>query len=742
MNSIRKYTSILEMIGAMIILILMITLLFGMKSMLEKQIVEEQKVQLDGIYNYLDGEIEIAFQNFNGYANAPESERDLALLAAFSDVYSIDKSYNTTLVLKSTKGNKKISDYTSDEKNDLVKFIQDMKSGETRLSPMMADYGKNSVSIYAVSRVDESFLVGRICTTQLTSYLKKIAKNRGISILLVSDTGKLIISTSDDVPFASVEYLSASTSVGRDRYILVWRAIDYYQNNLVMFVPYEKVLTVTRLIMITLLLTMLSITITFLLKLFAYGHIITRPIRNLAEAVTNWGNNDPFCNLPKVLLQTKEINAITKTFIDKNNEINTYLEEITAVNEELTTANEELEIREARYRTLVENVDDWIYDFDPNGKLSSVNESFEKAVGETRDTLIGKTIFEIDAFADNLSYFRHVLQQLMTTKQKQVSRYVFKKINKQEMHLQITWVPIFQEDGSITSILATHTDISELINTQDALLKFHETERYRLEKMVHEKNESLSNALKELINREKLASLGGLVSGIAHEINTPLGVSVLATSYMHSINEKNKKKIADQTLTLSELNEYARIMAETQQILDTNLNRAVILVKSFKSIAVNQHIEEKTKFNVREYIDMILISLKHVYKGKGHEFVVTCPENLEIFTYSGAISQIFTNLIMNSITHAFQENEKGLMEIDVSMQNQMVRILYQDNGCGMSESTLEKIYEPFYTTNRGNGSSGLGMNVVYNIVTGNLDGKICCSSTLGFGTQFSIEFPI
>jgi len=283
---------------------------------------------------------------------------------------------------------------------------------------------------------------------------------------------------------------------------------------------------------------------------------------------------------------------------------------------------------------------------------------------------------------------------------------------------------------------------NKLIAAQSEIERLHEVEKTNLETLVNEKKEELTLAMKELAEKEKLASLGGLVSGIAHEINTPLGVAVSAGSLLENILQNSHKKISDGTMTKSDFVANMESMDESVAIINTNLNRASTLVKSFKQIAVNQSIEERSTFVVSEYIDAILLSLKHVLKHKRHQITVECDPSLKIDSYPGAMSQILTNLIMNSLTHGFQHKEDGEISINIQAISSSLLLTYKDNGKGIEAEILPRIFDPFFTTNRSNGGSGLGLNIIYNIVTSQLKGKITCTSQVNVGTTFKIEFPL
>lgn len=283
---------------------------------------------------------------------------------------------------------------------------------------------------------------------------------------------------------------------------------------------------------------------------------------------------------------------------------------------------------------------------------------------------------------------------------------------------------------------------NELMDAKTEIERLHEVEKTNLEQLVNEKTDELKLVMNELSEKEKLASLGSLVSGIAHEINTPLGVAVSAGSLLENLINSSHEKIASGSMTKTDFISHMESMDESVTIINTNLNRASSLVKSFKQIAVNQSIEEKVRFNIHEYVDAILLSLKHILKQKNHKISIVCDSELEINSYPGAFSQIITNLIMNSLTHGFEETEVGEITIEFKELGNLIYLMYSDSGKGIEPDVIPKIFDPFFTTNRSKGGSGLGLNIVYNIVTSQLQGKISCSSELGHGTAFKIEIPL
>jgi signal transduction histidine kinase len=187
---------------------------------------------------------------------------------------------------------------------------------------------------------------------------------------------------------------------------------------------------------------------------------------------------------------------------------------------------------------------------------------------------------------------------------------------------------------------------------------------------------------------------------------------------------------------------YLTTAKEASELILTNLRRASDLIRSFKQVAVDQSAEEKRKFNIKTYIDELLLSIRPKYKKTQHTISVQCPEDLEINSYPGAFAQIITNLIMNSLIHGFEDIEAGNIVIDVTTDGNQIQIIYKDDGKGMDEGTVQKVFEPFFTTKRSHGGTGLGMHLVYNLVTQTMGGIIECYSNQGRGVEFRISFPI
>lgn len=254
--------------------------------------------------------------------------------------------------------------------------------------------------------------------------------------------------------------------------------------------------------------------------------------------------------------------------------------------------------------------------------------------------------------------------------------------------------------------------------------------------------ESLKNTQTKLIESEKMASLGGLVAGVAHEMNTPIGIGITGITHFVDITKEIQSEYNAQEMTAESFEHYIESADELGQIIKINLNRTAELIKSFKQISVDQANEEKRLFNVRDYIKEVLLSLKSITKKAKVNINLDCDKQLLVTSYPGSFSQILTNLIVNSVKHGFIGREANAIKIIVNLKNRELILNYKDNGKGISEENSSKIFDPFFTTNREEGGTGLGLNIIYNIVTNNLDGTIEFKQEKVDGVHFIIKIPV
>jgi signal transduction histidine kinase len=228
------------------------------------------------------------------------------------------------------------------------------------------------------------------------------------------------------------------------------------------------------------------------------------------------------------------------------------------------------------------------------------------------------------------------------------------------------------------------------------------------------------------------------VAGVAHEINTPLGVTVTAASHLR---EEALRIARAQSLDADDLAGFHATIGESSEIILRNLQRADRLIKSFKLVAVDQTTEERRSIELGAYLNDIMVSLGPSLKKTSHTVAIVCPEPVWLDTYPGALYQIVSNLVMNALHHAFTPEQAGTITVDARRNDNVVELTYRDNGIGMSDEVRARVFEPFFTTRRGQGGSGLGLHVVYNLVTQLLKGSIRVDSAPGAGTVFEIFLP-
>ena len=268
----------------------------------------------------------------------------------------------------------------------------------------------------------------------------------------------------------------------------------------------------------------------------------------------------------------------------------------------------------------------------------------------------------------------------------------------------------------------------------------------RYEKIVEQKNDlsamvdELEKTRDQLVESKKMAALGTLVAGVAHEINTPVGVCITAISAMLDKNKILGKKFNDKTMKKSDLLGFMQFAGETGGLVLSNLNRAGDLINGFKQVSVDQMTEQLRRFSLSAYLDDVIRSLKPRFSGKDVEIVLSIPDSLDVKSYPGLYAQILTNLLINSFIHGYKGRDTGKILISAEKQDENLLIQYRDDGNGMTPENLDRIFDPFFTTSKETGT-GLGMHIVYNIVTQRLKGTITCQSSPDNGVTFLITLP-
>lgn len=252
----------------------------------------------------------------------------------------------------------------------------------------------------------------------------------------------------------------------------------------------------------------------------------------------------------------------------------------------------------------------------------------------------------------------------------------------------------------------------------------------------------LKETQNKLVESEKLASLGILVSGVAHEINTPIGIGITGVSHLINLTDDIKKKYNEDKMSEEDFLDFVEKTKELSLLIDSNLLRTADLVKSFKKISIENIDENKNEVNLYEVISKSVMKANMELTNPNILINIDCDKDLIIDIYEESFSQVILNFILNSYKHAFSLKEEGIIDIKVYKENDKLFIVHRDNGKGISSENLTKIFEPFFTTNRDDGGTGLGLNIIYNIVTKIFKGEITCNSKQGHGVEFIVSFPI
>jgi signal transduction histidine kinase len=253
----------------------------------------------------------------------------------------------------------------------------------------------------------------------------------------------------------------------------------------------------------------------------------------------------------------------------------------------------------------------------------------------------------------------------------------------------------------------------------------------------------LNTAQRNLIDAERLAALGGLVAGVAHEVNNPLGISLtVASSFARRTQTFEAELHSDTQLRRSQLEEFVRSSRDAAEQLVANLNRAGELIQSFKQVAVDRSHAERRQFLLKEATDQIIASLRPVLKKARIDLVLDVAEGLAIDGYPGSYGQILTNLVLNAANHAFADGRSGTVSISARPRGlDDIELSFTDNGVGMTPEVQRQAFDPFFTTRRNEGGTGLGLHIVYTLVTQQFGGRMVLDSRLGQGTTFRIIMP-
>ncbi|URD35905.1 HAMP domain-containing histidine kinase [Methylobacterium tardum] len=304
--------------------------------------------------------------------------------------------------------------------------------------------------------------------------------------------------------------------------------------------------------------------------------------------------------------------------------------------------------------------------------------------------------------------------------------------------------PTPEDIGRDGHLLARRDELGDIARATNAFLeqiRRREADRRNASQRADDALTTLRQAQEDLIRAERLASLGQLVAGVSHEISTPLGIALTTATQVQSDSAAFARLVGDNQLSRSRLTQYAGRMQEGAQLLTSNLMRAADLLYSFKQVAADQAIEDRRALNLADWIDELLKSLRALARPGRHAFVVECPPDLVADTLPGILAQVVSNAVKNAIEHGFRDREGGRITITAQRTGDGIDLSIADDGRGIDSADLGRVFDPFFTTARARGGTGLGLHIVHNLVVNRLQGRVELQSSAGAGTVLRLWLP-
>ncbi|MFW5698636.1 MAG: ATP-binding protein [Planctomycetota bacterium] len=470
---------------------------------------------------------------------------------------------------------------------------------------------------------------------------------------------------------------------------------------------------------------------------------ITRPLGQTLRRLQERGSD-----FTRISQGRDEIHTFRTAFDDMCRIIDTQLADLRQEVAERRRAEE----RSATFRQLAEVSTQAFSLCDLDGRLTWVNPAFAAMLGLERAASLGERLdrFLVPVAGGNQSssaLHRAMKQGSFSTAAE------LRGAGGHSVHTLQHFAVICDRDGQPLCIANVLTDISELKRTQEQLAELNCTLEHRVEQRtveLREANASLTVALDDvrsmqehLVQAEKLSALGGMVAGVAHEINTPVGVGITAASLLVDELERLRRDFAQEALKRSQLADFIERTAEAAGIIQANLERAGELVRSFKQVAADQSSGAPREFALLDYTREVLKNLEPQLKRTRHRLEIAGDADIVVRSFPGPFAQVLTNLFTNALDHAFDGVDQGTIRVSVERESATMAVVRcSDDGVGMDPATREQVFAPFFTTRRGRGGTGLGLHLAFNLVAHKLGGTLTCTSTPGAGSSFMIRLPL
>ncbi len=482
------------------------------------------------------------------------------------------------------------------------------------------------------------------------------------------------------------------------------------------------------------------------------------PVEDLLNGVDIIAGGDYLYRIPEA--REEELNRIVNGINEMSDEIyqrdNELQEKNLQIEQELRerkSAEKALLESERKYRELVQNANSIIIKLNSDGEIIFFNEFAQDFFGFSEDEIIGRKIIDtiLPEKGEEGTDFKKYIDDLIRNPEA-YSTNENDNVLSDGTRVWLFWrnKAIYDENGNISGVLCIGNDITIRRKAEEGLRRLNEELEERVKERTIElenANDSLSRSLQDLketkdrlVQSEKMSALGGLVAGVAHEINTPIGVVITASSYLKDRTSELLEDFFLNRLKKTDLESYLNTAVEISDTILQNLKRAAHLIQRFKQVAVDRFSEKKSWFNIRENISTYLEKKLPDLEKQGCSLEFSCPDNLKILSYPLVYFNVLEDLISNSLVHAFENQQTGVIILNIYIHESLI-IEYSDNGNGMDEEMIQNIFNPFFTTKRWQGRVGLGLHIVYNMVTRILGGELECKSTPGEGTRFVITIP-
>lgn len=403
------------------------------------------------------------------------------------------------------------------------------------------------------------------------------------------------------------------------------------------------------------------------------------------------------------------------------------------------TADAALRASEARYSLILQRTPVGIVYFDAELRITFCNDRFAALTGSQASEIAGLNL-------QDLSDQRPVpaCSEALAGRQGDYEGPYTTTLGDRQLWVEVRTAPMTDDAGMVVGGIAIFEDVSARVTAEQALRALNDELEQRVRVRTTElsaANEDLRHAMKRIAQSEKLAALGSLVAGIAHELNTPIGNARTVASTLHDHVRDFRAGVEQGGLRRSVLEGFVTASDEAAEMLERNLARASELIGNFKQVAVDQTSTRRRRFDLRQLVDEVLSTLQPKLKRQPHRIEIDVPDGLFMDSYPGPLEQVLTNFVLNSLIHGLEGRQGGCIRIAARSATDAIVIDYSDDGVGMSADAASRAFDPFFTTRLGQGGSGLGLYIVHNLVTGALGGSVTLETAPGQGVRFSLQLP-